>query len=124
LARSAAAEMHAGFLRLRQALPMNLRRRAEQRGLSQEVQVQIARISALWAQCQQAADGGPYLFGARPGIADAFYAPVATRFRTYAVNLPNGAQRYVETICADPAFQAWEQDALADEHRLPETDEA
>jgi len=122
LARRAVCEMHAGFAALRRALPMNLRRRAEPRMLDEEVQGQVARIVALWAQCQSAAAGGPFLFGSRPGVADAFFAPVATRFRTYAVPLPQAAQAYVDAICGEEAFRAWELAALSDPLRLPETD--
>lgn len=122
LARSAACEMHAGFAALRRALPMNLRRRAEPRVLDAEVQGQVARIIALWAQCQAAAGAGPYLFGARPGVADAFFAPVATRLRTYGVPLPAAAQAYVEAICAEDSFRAWELAALADPLRLQDMD--
>ncbi len=121
LARCAAAEMHAGFGALRRDLPMNIRRRAPPRSLSPETAAQIARVAALWAQCQ-ASGGGPYLFGARPTIADAFYAPVATRLRTYAIELPSAASDYVTTILQDPAFRAWELAAIAENHAIPETD--
>lgn len=122
LARCATAEMHAGFARLRQVLPMNLRRQAEPLALPSDVQSQVERVCAVWAQCQAAAGGGPFLFGARPGIADAFYVPVASRFRSYGVSLSPAAQAYVEGVLGTPVFQAWERDALADPHRLAETD--
>lgn len=122
LARCAVAEMHSGFARVRQTLPMNLRRRAEPRPLATDVEAQVARICNVWAQCQAAAGGGPYLFGAKPGIADAFYAPVASRFRTYSVALPQAAQSYVAVVLADPVFRVWEAEALADPLRIAETD--
>lgn len=124
LARCVSCEMHSGFAALRHALPMNLRRRAEPRTLSPEVQAQVERITALWAACQTASSAGPYLFGPRPGVADAFYAPVATRLRTYGVQLPPAAQAYVDLICNDEAFRVWEMAALSDPLRLPETDAA
>ena len=64
----------------------------------------------------------PYLFGQR-SIADAFYAPVATRLRTYAVTLPTAAQAYCEAIFADPAFKAWERAAHEETWLLPSTDD-
>lgn len=121
LARCVSAEMHAGFAALRRDLPMNIRRRAPARALSLETQAQIARLVEIWAHCQARA-GGPYLFGARPSIADAFYAPMATRLRTYAIDLPDKAAAYVEAILHDPHFQAWELAAMADQHAIPETD--
>lgn len=123
LARCAAAEMHSGFAALRRDLPMNIRRRAPPRTLTPETTAQIARVVALWAHCQACA-GGPYLFGARPTIADAFYAPVATRLRTYAIDLPPQAADYLAAILSDPAFRAWELAALAEDHAIPETDNA
>ena len=121
LARCASAEMHSGFAALRRDLPMNIRRRAPPRALSGETGTQIARLVEIWAQCQAGA-GGPFLFGARPNIADAFYAPMATRLRTYAIDLPAKAAAYVEAILHDPQFQAWELAAMAEQHAIPETD--
>lgn len=121
LARCAAAEMHSGFGALRRDLPMNIRRRAPPRALTPETTAQIARVLALWAQCQASA-GGPYLFGARPTIADAFYAPLATRLRTYAIDLPPPAAAYMTTILSDPAFRVWELAAMAEDHAILETD--
>lgn len=105
-ARSAAAEMHSGFRALRGAMPMNIRSRYPGKGMNDEVAKDIARISALWA----AADG-PFLFG-EFCAADAFYAPVATRFVTYGVELSGAARDYQQRLLASPAVVAWSADAV------------
>lgn len=114
VARAATAEMHAGFQALRRDAPMNLRRRAASRDWSGDLLGDIARIEEMWADCRaRFGAGGPFLFGART-IADAFYAPVATRFRTYAISLSPAAQAYCEAIFADPAFASWDKAAAAE----------
>jgi glutathione S-transferase len=102
-------------------MPCNIRRRAETRTTNEDVLADIARIQQLWTTLC-ARFGGPYLFGERPCIADAFYTPVATRFRTYGVTLEPDAQRYAETLLADPAFLTWEADAVAEPFGMPEWD--
>lgn len=107
VARAASAEMHSGFSALRRELPMNTRRIAEPRQVSADCTGDIARITELWADLRTRFGAeGPYLFGAR-SIADAFYAPVATRFKTYQVSLPHGAQAYCDTILKDEAVAHW-----------------
>jgi glutathione S-transferase len=105
-ARSAAAEMHAGFRALRGAMPMNIRGRYPGKGMNDGVAKDIARISAIWAEAK-----GPYLFG-EFSAADAFYAPVATRFVTYAVELEGAAQEYQQALLDSPAVKAWSADAV------------
>ena len=105
-ARSAAAEMHSGFRALRGSMPMNIRNRYPGKGMNDGVAKDIARISALWGQAK-----GPYLFG-EFGAADAFYAPVATRFVTYGVKLKGAAQKYQQTLLDSPAVKAWSTDAV------------
>jgi glutathione S-transferase len=105
-ARSAAAEMHAGFRALRAAMPMNIRGRHPGKGMNEDVAKDIARISALWASAK-----GPYLFG-ELSAADAFYAPVATRFVTYGVELSGAARDYQQRLLASPAVADWSADAL------------
>jgi glutathione S-transferase len=105
-ARSAAAEMHSGFRALRAAMPMNIRNRYPGKGMNDGVAKDIARISAIWAQAK-----GPYLFG-EFSAADAFYAPVATRFVTYAVELKGAAQSYQQALLDLPAVKAWSADAV------------
>ncbi|HEY8086751.1 MAG TPA: glutathione S-transferase family protein [Polyangiaceae bacterium] len=125
--RSAACEMHSGFHALRARLPCNLRRRAPAREPARhaddEVRRDIARIESLWGELRSRfGRGGPYLFGARPTIADAFFTPVATRFRTYSVPLGTASQEYAAALLATPAFLAWENDALAETWTMPQWD--
>lgn len=107
LARSVCAEMHSGFVPLRSHLPMNLQRNQALAELPAEAAADIARVCALWQECRQRfGQDGPYLFG-HASIADAFYAPVAARLRSYQVVLPADAEAYVNTIYQWPAFQRW-----------------
>jgi glutathione S-transferase len=118
-ARSAASEMHSGFVGLRQHCSMDLLARLPQATLPVEVKSDIRRIVELWRQCRARFGGdGPFLFS-RFSAADAMYAPVASRFRTYVPDLaPYGddgtAQGYVETIFAMPEMDAWTEGARAE----------
>jgi glutathione S-transferase len=100
-ARSICAEMHAGFRALRNSMPMNLRGRHPGKGMSDEVARDIARVSELWSRAQW-----PFLFGAF-SAADAYYAPVATRFVTYGVELPGKAHHYWQSLLSAPAVKDW-----------------
>ncbi|MGK8707792.1 glutathione S-transferase family protein [Metapseudomonas otitidis] len=112
LARSVCAEMHSGFMTLRSHMPMDMARRQALDTVPAEVEADIQRVVALWAECRRRfGQGGPYLFG-QPSLADAFFAPVASRLRSYAVALPDEAAAYVETLYQWPAFQRWYQAAL------------
>jgi glutathione S-transferase len=114
VARSVCAEMHSGFHALRQAMPMNIRGSYPGRGMSPEVGGNIDRIVAIWTSCRERfGQGGELLFGAFTA-ADAFYAPVATRFVTYGVQLPEAARRYVDAVIALPAVQEWSAAARAE----------
>lgn len=116
LARSICAEMHSGFVALRSSMPMDLQRHQALAKVPAEVESDIARIVELWTLCRQRfGQDGPFLFG-HASIADAFYAPVATRFRSYAVELPPLAKAYVDTIYQWAAFQPWLKAALAERH--------
>ena len=107
IARSICAEMHAGFRKLRGAMPMNIRASLPGKGMSSQVQQDIDRIAAIWESCRaRYGQGGELLFG-KFTVADAFYAPVATRFLTYAVTLPRAAQRYADALLALPAVREW-----------------
>ncbi|WP_313651104.1 glutathione S-transferase family protein [Pseudomonas soli] len=113
-ARSACAQMHSGFFALRGAMPFDLSRDQALESVPLDVQVDIDRIVALWSECRLVAkDSGPFLFG-RPTLADAFFAPVAVRLRTYRVEVPAEAAAYIETIYQWPAFQAWQRAGLAE----------
>lgn len=105
LARAAAAEMHAGFSTLRNHAPMNLRASHPGRVDLDVVRKDLHRVEALWGGLL-ARSGGPYLFGAF-SAADAMFAPLATRLRTYDLPVSDMAGRYVEAIYALPAFQDW-----------------
>ena len=104
LARSACAEMHSGFQALRGKMPMNIKGNHPAKGLTPESQKDIDRVVALWSQCLS--EGGPLLFGAFT-IADAFFAPVVMRFRTYGVELPRVAKDYCAAVEALPAVREW-----------------
>jgi len=112
LARSISAEMHAGFQALRRGMPMDLREHLPSQGRSDAVAADIERVTAIWRDCRtRFGAGGPFLFGAF-SIADAMYAPVAARFRTYGVPLDPTSQAYADTVLALPAFLEWQAAAL------------
>lgn len=111
-ARSVASEMHSGFRALRGAMPMNLRGRHPGKGMNPEVARDIARICVIWTEARAMfGKGGPYLFGAF-SAADAFYAPVATRFATYAVELTGEAKSYQQALLQNPAVREWTAEGL------------
>jgi len=113
-ARSACAQMHSGFFALRGAMPFDLSRDEGLENVPLEVQVDIDRIVALWSECRLVSkDSGPFLFG-KATLADAFFAPVAVRLRSYRVEVPAQAATYIETIYQWPAFKAWQQAGLAE----------
>ncbi|MBA2414153.1 MAG: glutathione S-transferase family protein [Burkholderiaceae bacterium] len=107
-ARSVVAEMHSGFAALRTHMPMNIRSREADKGAAalrrEDVVAEVARIQAVWNDCL--AQGGPMLFG-NFSIADAFYAPVVTRFATYGVKLSPLLTAYSENVMSLPAMQQW-----------------
>jgi glutathione S-transferase len=116
-ARSIAAEMHAGFLALRSSCPCNLRARAV-RTLSPEAAADVARVTALWKDTRDRfGGGGDFLFG-RFGIADAMYAPVVTRFRTWGIPFDPAVRAYAEAVLAFPPFLEWEAAALEEVERI------
>jgi glutathione S-transferase len=124
-ARSLCAEMHSGFAALRDRCPMNVEASLPEVAVRvardwPDVAVDLQRIDAMWTE-QLASSGGPFLFG-EFGIVDAFYAPVCSRVRTYALPLGAAALAYVERIHALPAMREWCAAAL-DEHDFIEDDE-
>ncbi|AWM93922.1 glutathione S-transferase [Pseudomonas sp. 31-12] len=111
-ARSACAQMHAGFFAMRGNMPFDLSRDAPLSPTPPEVQADIERMLALWAECRAAAtETGPFLFGGAT-LADAFFAPIAVRLRTYQVKLPAADEAYVETVYHWPSFKAWQKAGL------------
>ncbi|HEY0856773.1 MAG TPA: glutathione S-transferase family protein [Albitalea sp.] len=116
-ARSLCAEMHSGFAALRSHCTMNIEASLPEIGAKvlaeqPEVASDLARLAAMW-EGQLDEHGGPFLFGAFT-IADAFFAPVCTRIKTYALPMPPRAAAYVEHIHSLPAMQAWTQAARAE----------
>jgi glutathione S-transferase len=106
-ARSIAAEMHSGFIALRSECGMNLHRPVRAIALSADAHANIARIQQIWIECRERYGKlGPFLFGAFGG-ADAMFAPVVHRFRTYAIEVKPEAQAYMNTMMSQPAFQEW-----------------
>jgi len=113
-ARSIAAEMHSGFPELRKALSMEIAARHPTPALDDQVQADIARIVAIWTEALAASkEKGGFLFGGF-SIADAFYAPVVTRFETYGIHLPAVAQAYAQRVLALPPMHAWTAAAKAE----------
>ena len=104
-ARAIASEMHAGFVPLRQQLPMNVARPVKRRALDESAAKDVSRIDAIWSECR-AKFGGPFLFGPC-GAADAMYAPVVWRFHTYAVEVGAAARAYMKTMMTLPAWSEW-----------------
>jgi glutathione S-transferase len=107
VARAVSAEMHAGFRALRSEMPMNMRSSFPGRTVTPEAQADINRVIALWRDCRKRfGAGGDFLFG-HFTIADAMYAPVISRFRTYKIELDEEMQRYADAVWALPALQEW-----------------
>jgi len=123
MARSMAAEMHSSYSNLRRELSMNVRKTFPTPDLKDEVKAEIVRILELWAQARaRHGSGGPYLFGTF-GAADIMFAPVVTRFVTYAIPVPRFAAAYMETILDHAWMQEW-IDAAQDEPWVIEQYEA
>src|SRR5271165_3298106 len=116
--RSICGEMHSGFISLRQALPMNFKDHFPGFKIWSKAKADIERIFAIWRECLNA-HGGPYLFG-EIGMADAMYAPVVSRFRTYGVEPAGELKAYANCIWDWPAMQEWREAALAEEEAIEE----
>jgi glutathione S-transferase len=106
--------MHAGFQALRTECGMNLHRPVRAKPLSEAARADIARVQQIWSECRRRyGEFGPFLFGPF-SAADAMYAPVVHRFRSYAIELAPGLRDYVETMTALPAFREWTDAGLAE----------
>jgi glutathione S-transferase len=113
-ARSISAEMHSGFAALRNECGMNLHRPVGAIPLSADARANIARIQQIWAECHERYGKlGPFLFGAFGG-ADAMFAPVVHRFRTFAIEVAPEARPYVDAMMSLPAFEEWTRGGLAE----------
>jgi len=119
--RSICGEMNSGFANLRSALPMNLKVRHKSFKIWAGALPDIERILAIWRDCLSRY-GGPYLFGARRTMADAMFAPVVTRFVTYAVPLDGVCAAYAKTITAMPEMKEWTAAALREAEEIEELD--
>lgn len=123
LARAVSGEMHSGFMALRSACPMNMRRPRKPIDVSDAVKADVRRIEAIWRQCREAhGRGGKFLFG-RFSNADAMYAPVVNRFDVYVFPVGRDTRAYMEAVMALPAWREWEEAGRAESWIIP-ADEA
>ena len=120
-ARSVVAEMHAGFTSLRAAMPFNCRRSSPGVGREPGVVEDIARVTEIWRRCRARAGQGRFLFGAY-SAADISFAPVVSRFRTYAVELDEVCARYADAVWKHPHVVEWRDAAEREEWVEPELD--
>lgn len=119
MARSVSAEMHSGFQALRNACPMNLRRPRKKVPMTAAALDNVARIEDLWRECRDRhGRDGPFLFG-QFSVADAMYAPVATRFDTFDIDVMDDTRAYMAAIMDTPAFQRWKSAALQETWVVP-----
>ena len=117
-ARAISNEMHAGFMALRQACPMNMRRERKAIDLSDAVKADATRIEAVWAEARKAfGKGGPFLYG-RFSAADAMFAPVVNRLHVYAIPVKPATRAYMDAMMGLPAWKAWVHDAEAETWRI------
>jgi glutathione S-transferase len=119
--RAICGEMHSGFTALRSSLPMNIKGSFPGFKLWSRAQTDIDRIEAIWTECLSTY-GGPWLFGAKPCIADAMFAPVVTRFITYEVALDPVCVAYCDTVMALPAMKEWVAAAETEPDEIDELD--
>ena len=117
--RSICGEMHSGFANLRAALPMDIRAHHPGFRVYAGAQADIERIQSIWAECLDTY-GGPFLFGARPTVADAMYAPVCTRFATYDIALEEPCANYCDTVLALPDVVDWIETAAREAEEVSE----
>jgi glutathione S-transferase len=121
-ARSISAEMHSGFIPLRSECSMNIKRPVHRKALSADAKANAERVQEIWADCRRRyGQGGPFLFGAFSG-ADAMYAPVVHRFRTYRVDVTGEAADYMRATQAHPAFVEWTDAGLKETWAIPKFD--
>ena len=119
--RSVSGEMNSGFANLRASLPMNLKAHHPGYKIWAGAQPDIDRIIEIWTECL-ATYGGPFLFGKQRSMADAMYAPVATRFLTYDVKLNKPCIQYCQTIMAMPEMTEWVEAAKLEPDDIEELD--
>jgi glutathione S-transferase len=118
-ARSAATEMHAGFTALRSRCPMNIRRAPKAIAMDEAVQRDVDRLVSLWREARgRFGAGGPFLYGAF-SAADAMYAPVVSRFASYAIGVGAAAESYMTSVMALPAFREWHDSGVGEVWVMP-----
>ena len=117
--RSIAGEMHSGFSALRSSLPMNLRTEGRRIAIWSAAQADIERITTIWRECLETWNG-PWLFGRNPTVADAMYAPVVTRFRSYNISLDPLCAAYRDHVWAWPDLAEWVAAALLEPEQIEE----
>ncbi len=119
-ARAIAAEMHAGFQALRRQLPMNIQRPIIPRAIDVAAAADVARIETIWNECRSRyGKAGPFLYGAF-GAADAMYAPVVSRFHTYAIKVSSATRDYMNAHMMLPAWNEWCDAARREPWILPD----
>ena len=107
MARAMVAEMHSSYASLRSEMPMNVRRRIQLQGVSEQTKSEVVRILQLWAEARaRHGSAGPFLFGTF-GAADIYYAPVVSRFMTYGIGVPGFAQSYMQAIWEHQWMEQW-----------------
>ncbi|KAB8040236.1 glutathione S-transferase family protein [Janthinobacterium aquaticum] len=121
MARCICAEMHSGFAGLRNDMSMHIKARLPGRGRTPAAQADIGRISEIWEECLSRFGHHQFLFGDF-SIADAYFAPVVMRFKTYGVALAPALNAYCERVCAHPAVAQWIAEALAETETAPKHD--
>lgn len=122
MARSASAEIHAGFRGLRNACPMNLRRpvKLPPGGITDAIAKDVARLEALWADCREAFGGkGQFLFGAFCA-ADAMFTPVVSRLETFAIPVKKATRDYMDAVLSTKAFVRWKEESKSEKWIVPE----
>jgi len=119
--RAICGEMHSGFSAMRSSLPMNIKAHFPKFKVWSRAQSDIERVLTIWSECL-ATYGGPYLFGSKPGMADAMFAPVVTRLLTYDVPLDASCTTYCRQIMALPAMQEWVDAARNEPDEIDELD--
>lgn len=118
-ARAISSEMHAGFLPLRKHFPMNMRREVRKLDLADDVAANVCRIEQIWTDCRQRfGAGGSFLFGAF-GAADAMYAPIVSRFESYAIGVGPVAKDYMTAMMALPAWIEWRNAGVVEPWVMP-----
>lgn len=122
VARSICAEMHSGFTGMRSSMPMNIRSHYPGKGMNEQTRRDIDRVLEIWTMCREKfGKSGAMLFG-RFSVADAYFAPVVMRFRTYGVELPSVARAYSDAVHALRSVREWTEGAVKETEFVP-TDE-